>query len=62
MCACVVSAAARCPPCDRWLCEGASLMLCDVALGVVVEVCVGMSGWEAGRAVSEIEIWTAICM
>jgi hypothetical protein len=37
-------------------------MLCDVALGVVVEVCVGMSGWEAGRAVSEIEIWTAICM
>ena len=57
-----VPAAAVCRCRGRWFSEGVSLSLCFVALGIVVGGRVGTGELQAGRAVSEIEKWAAICV
>jgi len=62
VCACVVPAATVCQYRGRWFSEGLSLLLCFVALGIVVGGRVRIGESHAGRAVSELEKWAAICV
>ena len=62
VCACVVPAVAVCQCRGRWFGEGVSLLLCYVVLGIDVGGHVGMDESQAGRAVSEIKKWAAICV